>query len=82
MSIRIEWNHNFKLYVSSDLSVQANLGLLYSQFSEFSGSAVLGVAHDLSPHYRLNLEQFRRWHPESTLGDPGPSQVSKEPAIS
>ena len=39
---------------------------------------MLGVGQDLSPHYRLNLEQFRRWHPESTLGDPGPSQVSGE----
>ena len=60
------------------MSVQTNLGLLYSQFSKFSGSAVLGVAPDLSPHYRLNLEQFRRWHPESTLGDPGPTQVSRD----
>ena len=78
----ISYIPNLKLYISPDLSVQTNMRLLHSQFSEFSGSAVLGVAHDLSPHYRLNLEQFRRWHPESTLGDPGPSQVSKEPAIS
>ena len=62
--------------LSLDLSVQTSLKRLNSHFAEFSEANVLGVGHDLSPHYRLNLEQFRRWHPESSLGDPGPSQVS------
>ena len=60
----------------TDLSLHTNIQVLYSQFSEFSGEHVLGVGQDLSPHYRLNLEQFRRWHPDSTLGDPGPGQVN------
>ena len=65
------------IHLSPDLSVQTSLKLLHSQFSKFSGANVLGVGHDLSPHYRQNLEQFRRWHPETKLGDPGPSQVSR-----
>ena len=74
MSIR---NRNFgDIYLLLDLSVQTSLKRLHSQFAEFSEANVMGVGHDLSPHYRLNLEQYRRWHPESNLGDPGPSQVS------
>ena len=57
-----------------DLDIQSNIKLLYQQFAEFGPDNLIGVAHDLSPHYRLNLEQFRRWHPDSTLGDPGWSQ--------
>ena len=66
------------IHPSPDLSVQTSLKLMHYQFSKFSGANVLGVGHDLSPHYRQNLEQFRRWHPETKLGDPGPSQVSRE----
>lgn len=62
------------IFMDVDLSVQTSLKLLHSQFSQFSWDNVLGVGHDLSPHYRQNLEQFRRWHPETKLGDPGPSQ--------
>ena len=57
-----------------DLDIQSNIKLLYDQFAEFGPDNLIGVAHDLSPHYRLNLEQFRRWHPDSSLGDPGWSQ--------
>ena len=53
----------------------SDIKLLFNQFAEFSETNLLGVGHDLSPHYRLNLEQYRRWHPDSTLGDPGWSQV-------
>jgi hypothetical protein len=48
---------------------------LYKQFAEFLETNLIGVGPDLSPHYRLNLEQYWRWFPESTLGDPGWSQV-------
>ena len=58
----------------SDLDIQANIKLLHQQFSQFGPEQLVGVGYDLSPHYRLNLEQYRRWHPASTLGDPGPTQ--------
>ena len=48
--------------------------MLYQQFAQFGPEQLVGVGYDLSPHYRLNLEQYRRWHPASTLGDPGPTQ--------
>ena len=53
----------------------SDIKLLYKEFSKFSETNLIGVGPDLSPHYRLNLEQYRRWFPESTLGDPGWSQV-------
>ena len=53
----------------------SDIKLLYKQFPEFSEINLIGVGPDLSPHYRLNLEQYRRWFPESTLGDPGWSEV-------
>ena len=60
----------------SDLAVHTDILQLYRQFSLFSASELVGVGRDLSPHYRLNLEQYRRWHPASTMGDPGPNQVT------
>jgi hypothetical protein len=53
----------------------SDIKLLYKEFSKCSETNLIGVGPDLSPHYRLNLEQYRRWFPESTLGDPGWSQV-------
>ena len=58
------------------MEFQSDVKLLYQQFSQFSESNLIGVGNDLSPHYRLNLEQYRRWFPETTLGDPGWSQVT------
>ena len=59
------------------MEFHSDIKLLYKQFAEFSDTALIGVGPDLSPHYRLNLEQFRRWFPDSTLGDPGLSQVGQ-----
>ena len=53
-----------------DMEFYSDIKLLYKQFAEFSETNLIGVGPDLSPHYRLNLEQYRRWFPESTLGDP------------
>ena len=63
------------IFMDVDLSITINIKQLYQQFSQFSDNNMIGVAYDLSPHYRQNLEQYRRWHPESNLGDPGETQV-------
>ena len=65
---------NKLIFMDVDLDIQCNIKLLYQQFAQFSPDQLVGVGYDLSPHYRLNLEQYRRWHPASTLGDPGPTQ--------
>lgn len=71
---RIFPNLNKLIFMDVDLDIQSNINLLYQQFAQFSQENLLGVAHDLSLHYRLNLENYRRRHPASTLGDPGPTQ--------
>ena len=63
------------IFVALDMEFYSDIKLLYNQFGQFSATNLIGVGHDLSPHYRLNLQQYRRWFPESTLGDPGWSQV-------
>ena len=65
---------NKLIFMDVDLDIQCNIKLLYQQFAQFGPEQLVGVGYDLSPHYRLNLEQYRRWHPASTLGDPGPTQ--------
>jgi len=65
---------NKLIFLDVDMEFQSDIKLLYQQFSQFSESNLIGVGNDLSPHYRLNLEQYRRWFPETTLGDPGWSQ--------
>jgi len=67
-------NLNKLIFMDVDLDIHTDIKVLFQQFSEFNSSNIIGVGYDLSPHYRLNLEQYRKWHPGSTLGDPGPTQ--------
>ena len=71
-------NLNKLIFMDVDLDIHTDIKVLFQQFSEFNSSNIIGVGYDLSPHYRLNLEQYRKWHPGSTLGDPGPTQVNRE----
>ena len=70
-------NLNKLIFMDVDLDIHTDIKVLFEQFSEFNSSNIIGVGYDLSPHYRLNLEQYRKWHPGSRLGDPGPTQVNR-----
>ena len=70
-------NLNKLIFMDVDLDIHTDIKVLFQQFSEFNSSNIIGVGYDLSPHYRLNLEQYRKWHPGSRLGDPGPTQVNR-----
>ena len=56
---------------STDLVLVSDIGDLQDQFENIVDDAVMKVGLDLSPHYRTNLADYIKTHPETQLGLPG-----------
>ena len=58
-----------------------DLSELYLQFDQFSSSEMVGLAVDLSPHYRGMASLYRAANPGTHIGSPGRFQVN-QPCLS
>ena len=59
---------------SKDLEFRSDVKLLEMEFDKMSETALIGIAPDLTPHYRGKLEKYLELHPNSSLGQQGPGQ--------
>ena len=59
---------------SSDLIFATDVKDLQELFENIGDEAVMSIGLDLSPHYRINLNDYIQSHPSTHLGQPGPCQ--------
>ena len=59
---------------STDLLFMSDIKDLELEFDNFDTKAVMMIGHDLSPHYRINLEKYLDADPDTNLGLPGRHQ--------
>jgi xylosyl alpha-1,3-xylosyltransferase len=64
--------HNRVLYVDVDVVFQTDIGILFGQFSNFSGDNLIGLANEQQPVYRHVLQSYRKSHPKTTFGSAPP----------
>ncbi len=55
-----------------DVRFETNLYLLFQEFDRFGPENLIGLGPELQPVYRHVLRQYRRDHPQTRLGSPGP----------
>lgn len=53
-----------------DVKVKGDIAELHSHFERFTADNILGMTLEQSPVYRHVLSQYRRLHPDTTLGSP------------
>ena len=59
------------IFLDVDLRFRIDIAELHDLFDKFEDDNVMGVASDLSPHYRHALREYRSRHPGTHIGEPG-----------
>ena len=65
------------LVLDADLRFHIDIAELYNRFNDFNEKQIMGVAVDLTPHYRFAFEKYREENPDTKIGEPGLFQVTK-----
>ena len=65
------------LVLDADLRFHIDIAELYNRFNDFNEKQIIGVAKDLTPHYRFAFEKYRDENPDTKIGEPGLFQVTK-----
>ena len=61
--------------LDADLRLEVDIAQLYQEFDNFNEDQMMGVAVDMTPHYRFAFDKYRKQHPDTDVGEPGPLQV-------
>ena len=64
------------IMLDADLKFNADIKLLYQQFSKFKPSNIMGIARENQPVYRHTFSLYRSKYPGTRVGDPPPNGLT------